>query len=52
MPLDSVFDGWWLPRKCKKCKRHDGFDPKQPVTFLDIKTKLCEFCFAEEKENE
>ena len=41
------FDGWDCPLKCVKCGRQDNHDKYEPVTYLDVKTKLCEFCFLE-----
>jgi hypothetical protein len=46
------FDGWELMASCARCGRQDNFDKMMPVTFLDVKTKLCEFCFGELPENQ
>lgn len=44
---NHMFDAWEFPEKCKKCGRYDNNDPKEPVTILDVSSKLCEFCFDE-----
>ena len=45
-PIKHEFDGWVYPRCCVKCKKQDNHDKKEPVTYLDVKTKLCELCFC------
>ncbi len=44
------FDGWEFPQKCERCKTQDNQDAKEPVTFLDVETKLCGDCFEYLKE--
>ena len=46
------FDAWEYPQKCVKCGRQDNCDKKEPVTILDAHTKLCEFCFINEEDEE
>ncbi len=43
----TQFDGWELPIKCISCGRQDNHEKDFPTTFLDIETKLCEFCFGD-----
>lgn len=44
------FDVWEFPESCKKCGHHDNNDPTEPIAYLDANTKLCEFCFEDEDE--
>lgn len=45
---NPVFEGWEYPEPCKKCKSICNNDKKEPIQYLDITTKLCEFCFHDE----
>lgn len=47
MNEEIEFDGWEFQGRCKKCNSQSNNDIKQPVSFLDVQTKLCEFCFSE-----
>lgn len=38
---------WEFPEKCSNCGRFDNGNEKEPTTYLDVKTRSCEFCFNE-----
>lgn len=46
----KTFDVWEFPFKCKRCGKQDNYDKDYPTCYLDVNTKLCEFCFAEQEE--
>lgn len=41
----NEFNAYVLCKKCKCCGHSDNDDDEDPLTFLDVKTDLCEFCF-------
>ncbi len=48
----TKFDPWEYPEKCKICGHYDNYNPQEPITLLDANTKLCEFCFVDEDEED
>lgn len=41
------FDGWEFPEACVKCKSYSNGTKKEPIQYLDVKTRLCEHCFSD-----
>ena len=46
------FDVWELPQCCKTCGWFDRGSSKDPITYLDGDTKLCEDCFDDKYDKE
>ena len=45
--MGNNFDVWEFPQKCVGCGSYDNNDEKEPISYLDCETKLCEYCFLE-----
>ena len=43
----KLFDVWEFPEVCKGCGYCDNKDKKEPITYLDFETRLCEECFVD-----
>lgn len=48
----NMFDAWEFPQVCIKCKCCDNNNIKEPITVLDVASKLCEYCFLEVEEDD
>lgn len=50
--MEKFWDFWDFGQACVKCGHYDNADPKEPTTYLDVETKLCEPCWDKKQEEE
>ena len=44
---NRAIDIWEFPEACKKCGSFGAGTKKEPIQYLDVETRLCEFCFED-----
>ncbi len=42
-------DFWYLPQCCAGCGHAGNESKDEPVSLLDVETKLCEYCYEDLK---